>query len=133
MVIIGCCLTASLIAIVTLMITYRKMWIRARSVNTELIIRMTEARRELSKCVWVSVDERMPKNMDVVLISNSYIQMALYRETIGFIPITHVKQYGVKYEEATQRMYSGVTHWMPIPTIPEDSFTFEKGFKEEKQ
>lgn len=150
MVIIGCCLTASLIAIVTLMITYRKMWIRARSVNTELIIRMTEkcgadasrdimfkkkedARRELPKNAWVSVDERMPKNLDVVLINNPYIQVALYREHLGFVPITHVKQHGVKYKEETQRMYSGVTHWMPIPIIPEDSFTFEKGFKEEKQ
>lgn len=35
-------LVVALVVVATLMSTYRKLWINARAVNTELIIRLTE-------------------------------------------------------------------------------------------
>ncbi len=66
---------------------------------------------------WISVDDRLPENglTQVVLISDSYgIRTSYFRPD------------GIFYDwyNGMCRMYENVsrpTHWMPLPTAPEDS------------
>ena len=63
---------------------------------------------------WISVDERLPKEDQAVLIFDSFA-------THGSVYTMCCSSYllaclsGVEFSES----YRGITHWMPLPTPPE--------------
>lgn len=61
---------------------------------------------------WVSVEERLPENQDIVLVRGEYGGKAtayLYGKDSGFIV----------YGEDAYNVFGEVTHWMPIPDLEE--------------
>ena len=61
---------------------------------------------------WVSVEERLPENQDIVLVRGEYGGKAtayLHGKDSGFIV----------YGEDAYKVFGEVTHWMPIPDLEE--------------
>lgn len=61
---------------------------------------------------WISIDERMPENQDIVLVRSEYGGKA----TAYF----HGKNSGfITYGEDAYKVFGDITHWMPIPALEE--------------
>lgn len=61
---------------------------------------------------WISVEERLPENQDIVLVRGEYGGKAtayLHGKDSGFIV----------YGEDAYKVFGEVTHWMPIPDLGE--------------
>lgn len=61
---------------------------------------------------WVSVEERLPENQDIVLVRDEYGGKAtayLHGKNSGFIV----------YGEDAYKVFAEITHWMPIPDLEE--------------
>lgn len=61
---------------------------------------------------WISVEERLPENQDIVLVRGEYGGKAtayLHGKDSGFIV----------YGEDAYKVFGEVTHWMPIPDLEE--------------
>lgn len=61
---------------------------------------------------WISVEERLPENQDIVLVRDEYGGKAtayLHGKDSGFIV----------YGEDAYRVFGEITHWMPIPDLEE--------------
>ncbi len=61
---------------------------------------------------WISVEERLPENQDIVLVRDEYGGKAtayLHGKDSGFIV----------YGEDAYKVFGEITHWMPIPDLEE--------------
>lgn len=67
---------------------------------------------QAKQSTWVSVEERLPENQDIVLVRGEYGGKAtayLHGKDSGFII----------YGEDAYKVFGEVTHWMPIPDLEE--------------
>lgn len=67
---------------------------------------------QAKQSTWVSVEERLPENQDIVLVRDEYGGKAtayLHGKDSGFII----------YGEDAYKVFGEVTHWMPIPDLEE--------------
>ena len=73
-------------------------------------------REGIRKCPWHKVaDGDLPKDGQLVLISNPAIQFAIFNKL--FLPVLRV---GRRFEAADNRMYANVEYWMEIPELPKE-------------
>lgn len=73
---------------------------------------MAGAEWQAKQSLWVSVEERLPENQDIVLVRGEYGGKAtayLHGKDSGFIV----------YGEDAYKVFGEVTHWMPIPDLEE--------------
>lgn len=62
--------------------------------------------------LWISVEERLPDNQDIVLVRGEYggkCTAYLHGKNSGFIT----------YGEDAYKVFGEITHWMPIPKFDE--------------
>lgn len=61
---------------------------------------------------WISVEDRLPDNQDIVLVRDEYDRFCiayLHSENSGFIT----------YGEDAYNFFGEITHWIPIPKFDE--------------
>lgn len=71
---------------------------------------MKGAEWQAKQDTWISVEERLPENQDIVLVRSEYGGKA----TAYF----HGKNSGfITYGEDAYKVFGDITHWMPIPAL----------------
>ncbi len=73
---------------------------------------MAGAEWQAKQSPWISVEDRLPDNQDIVLVRDEYDRFCtayLHGKNSGFIT----------YGEDAYNFFGEITHWMPIPKFDE--------------